>query len=304
MKATGFFFLLLLILVTACMSSKSEFSNPGVQIIGHRGHVSTYPENTIEGFLSAAAIGVDGIELDLVISEDRKVVVSHESYMKASYMLTPQGKRISRTREKKYRLYEMPYDSIRKYPAGLVPNSKFRKQRILNTNKPLLEEVLDTVEAYRKEKSLDTLNYYLEIKSDPAVYGIYQPQPPEFVELVMQVITERNLEDRVIIMSFDAAILNVLKEKYPEIKVSFLWYKKGVKESLDLLTFTPEFVGPYYKQLKNVETVTALQEKGIKVIPWTVNGKRDILKMIHYGVDGIISDYPLRVLQERKKLKD
>lgn len=304
MKATVFLLLLPLILNTSCMSSKGEFSNPDVQIIGHRGHVSTYPENTIEGFLSAVALGIEGLELDLVISADHRVVVSHEPFMKSSYMLDPNGNRISRTKERELKLYEMSYDSIRQYPTGNLPNPKFRSQRRLNTYKPLLEEVFDTVEAFRNERGLGKIKYFLEIKSDPAHYDTYQPQPREFVDLVMKIIKERNLEDQVIIMSFDASILNILKEVYPQIKVSFLWYKKGIEESLNLLTFTPEFVGPYYKQLKNAETVGSLQERGIKVVPWTVNRKRDILKMIHNGVDGIISDYPQRVLQEKNKLAD
>lgn len=303
MKATISYLFFPLIFITACMSSKTEFSNPEVDIIGHRGHVSAFPENTIESFLSAVKTGIEGIELDLVISADKQVVVSHEHYMRSDYMVTPDGKRIPRSKEKDLRLYEMTYDSIAQYDSGSLKNRKFRNQRNLPTYKPLLSQVFDTVEAYRKQHQLQPVTYFLEVKSAPQDYDISQPQPQEFVDLIMDVVAARSLQEKVIIMSFDAAILHFVKEFYPEMKVSYLWYKKGIEESLNELSFTPEYVSPYFKRLNKAETVASLQQQGIKVVPWTVNSRRNIRKMIHLGVDGIISDYPERVLKERNRLK-
>lgn len=283
------------------MSFKNDQLSSKVEVIGHRGHVSNYPENSTEGFLSAIALGVDGLEMDLVISGDRQVVVSHEPYMKSTYMLTPDGKRITKSREKELNLYKMSYDSIRKFDSGSMLNQKFRRQKRFQTLKPLLKDVLDTVESTRTEKASGIVKYYLEIKSNPEDYGVFQPRPDDCVELVMRTIIERNLQENVIIMSFDAAVLNVLKEGFPEVKASYLWYKKGIEESLRELNFTPEAVGPWFKQLKNRETVASLQKRGIKVIPWTVNTKKQIREMINLGVDGIISDYPERVLEEKEK---
>ena len=286
-----------LILMTACMSSKTEFPNPEIKVIGHRGNVSVFPENTIESFLSAVKTGANGIELDLVISADKQVVVSHEPYMRADYMLTPDRKRISRSQEKDLRLYEMTYDSIKKYDSGSLKNRKFGNQRNLPTYKPLLSEVFDTVEAYRKQYELQPVTYFLEVKSEPQDYDISQPQPKEFVDLIMEVVEAKSLQEKVIIMSFDAAILHVVKEFYPAMSVSYLLYKKEIEESLSELSFIPEYISPYFKRLKKAEAVSSLREQGIKVVPWTVNSRRNIGKMIHLGVDGIISDYPERVLK-------
>lgn len=296
--------LLYFILISSCMGSKNLQPNPDVEVIGHRGHVSTYPENSIEGFLSAMTIGADALEMDLVISEDKQVVVSHEPFMKASYMLTPEGKPISRAKEEDYLLYEMIYDSIRKFDSGTRKVRKFRNQKRFRTYKPLLKEVFETVEAYRIKEELEPVNYYLEIKSLPQEYGISQPHPEEFVELVMQEISGHNIKNRVIVMSFDAAILNYLKTEYPEVAVSYLIYKSSIEEELKDLDFTPEVISPYFKQLKRPEDILNLHTRGIKVIPWTVNGKRHIRKMINLGVDGIISDYPERVLKAKNAVTD
>lgn len=298
-----FFLLLLLISNTSCMSSLTELSNPAVEVIGHRGHVSAYPENTIEGFLSAVALGTDAVELDLVISADQKVVVSHEPYMKAAYMLTPEGKPIDKRKEKAYNIYRMPYDHIREFKSGRIPNSKFRSQRQTDAYKPLLAEVVDSVSSYTTEHNLNPIDFYLEIKSDPPQYGVFQPQPEDLVALVMKIVEEKNLENRVVIMSFDSNILKIVKEKYPYIKLSFLLYRKSIEEGLNELGFQPDILSPYYKQVRKEETVTRLQKKGIKVVPWTVNRKKDILKMFRLGVDGIISDHPERVLREKSRLK-
>ena len=284
------------------MRSITELSNPNVQVIGHRGHVSAYPENSIEGFISAVAVGADALEMDLVISKDHQVIVSHEPYMKASYMISPEGKRINKNRERDYNLYEMTYDSIQQYIHGMLPNAKFHKQRQIYTHKPLLTSVLDTVQAFIKDQNLEPVKYYLEIKSDPGEYNIFQPQPEEFAAVVMEIVKEKNLEDQVVLMSFDRNIINIIQHKYPHIKVSYLLYRKGIEKGLREVTIQPEYISPYYKQLKNAETVTSLQNRGLKVVPWTVNRKNDILNMLNYGVDGIISDYPERVLKEKNKL--
>ncbi len=286
-----------LIVMSSCMGSKNVIFNPDLEVIGHRGHVSQYPENSIEGFKSAVSLGVDALEMDLVISADKKVVVSHEPYMAAATVLTPDRKKIRRSREKDYNLYQMSYDSIKQYKIGSIKNRKYREQKKIETYKPLLEEVLEEVETYRKEKDHPPIKYYLEVKSRPGDYGIFQPEPNEFADLLMGVIEEHEIKNEVVVQSFDAGILNAFNNKYPEVETSFLIYRTPWKEKLEQLDFKPDAVGPYFKQLKRKEQVEELHAQGFKVIPWTVNSKRKIKKMMELGVDGIISDYPERVLQ-------
>lgn len=286
------------------MGSKNVIFNPDLEVVGHRGHVSRYPENTVEGFLSAVSIGVDALEMDLVVSADKEVVISHEPFMAARIVRSPEGKRISRAKQKDYNLYQMTYDSIKSFSVGEIKRDKFSKQRRIPAYKPLLSEIFEKIEGYRKEKDLDPVVYYLEVKSEPQDYGVYQPYPEELADLIMKIVKTHELQDAVIVKSFDAEFLNTLKKYHPEVKTSFLIYKTPWQEKLRNLDFKPEVISPHYRQLRNKEQVEELQALGYKVIPWTVNSKRRIRKMINLGVDGIISDYPERVLARNKREAD
>ncbi|WP_169578129.1 glycerophosphodiester phosphodiesterase family protein [Salinimicrobium xinjiangense] len=283
------------------MGIKHQSSAQNLEVIGHRGHVSTYPENTVEGFISLLDTGAEALELDLVISADKEVVVSHEPYMAAAYMSKPDGSRIKKSEEKTYQLYGMTYDSIRRFDSGSRFNLKFPFQKRIPTYKPLLREVFSKIEAHSNQHEHPGLKYYLELKSQPSEYGITQPPPGEFAQLVMEVVQKNNMEQRVILQSFDAQLLNEVHKKYPQVTTSFLLYKKSIEEGLSELDFQPDIISPYFKQIKNRERVLQLQKQGFKVLPWTVNRKLHIKRMMNYGVDGIISDYPEKVLKLKKR---
>ena len=283
------------------MGVKNVTFNPSFLIIGHRGHVSRYPENSIQGFLSAVGLGVDGLEMDLVISADKEVVVSHEPYMAASKVLTPDGNRIPPSVEKDYNLYKMTYESIRRFSMGPVDDSRFRHQKRIRTYKPLLSEIFKAVVDYRQSNNLPPITYFLEVKSKPTDYGIFQPHPEELAALIMGTVKKHEMQEAVIIQSFDEGFLNILKHKYPEVKTSYLIHKTTFWEALRRLNFTPDVIGPYYKQLKTIQQVEELHALGYKVIPWTINSKKMIKELIGMGVDGIITDYPERALSLKKE---
>ena len=275
-----------------------------IEVQGHRGDRGNFPENTVPGFISAVRKGVDVLELDVVISKDNKVVVSHEPFMSSEYMLTPTGNRISKNEEKSYNLYQMDYDSIRSFDAGTGVNVKFPFQKKIRTHKPLLKEVIDTVENYTYSHELPKVSYNIEIKSRAEEYGIYQPFPEEFVELVMKVITEKEIGKRVIIQSFDPRPLNILRRKYPEIKIAFLVESGSLQENLSELDFKPEIYSPHFSLLKDEAEVKSIKAAGMQVVPWTVNEKEEIARMIDLKVDAIISDYPERVLELLKNASE
>lgn len=302
-----FYKIFLLCLVIVCASCKSNNGNnkataiaspSKIEIQGHRGQRGYFPENSLPGFISAVKNGVDVLELDLVISRDKKVLVSHEPYMSSLYMLTPEGDSIPKEREQSYNLYEMSYDSIKKFDAGSKGNRLFPDQKKMSTYKPLLSEVVDSVENFIKAHNLEPIRYNIELKSVASLYGAYQPQPEEFIELVMQVIQKKGIEDKMNLQSFDPMILNVLRKKYPEIKVAYLVSGEGIQKNLALLDFTPEIYSPHYPLIKNEQFVDSIKALEMKLIPWTVNEKAAIKEMIRLKVDGIITDYPDRVLKE------
>lgn len=280
---------------TVSMQAAKE---PVIQVQGHRGERGNLPENTIPAFLSALHKGVEVLELDVVISRDKQVVVSHEPFMSSLYVQTPAGDSIPKSEEKSYNLYEMDYDSIRRFDTGSKVNKNFPQQRKMKTYKPLLSEVIDRVEHEINSNNLKPVNYNIEIKSVSEEYGISQPEPEVFVELVMQVVKDKKIENRINIQSFDVLPLEIMHREYPEIILSYLVEAGGFEENMTLLSFTPQIYSPYYKLVTDVSVVEAVHAKKIQLIPWTVNKKEDIKRMIDFGVDGIISDYPERVIEE------
>lgn len=266
-------------------------------VVGHRGEAAHFPENSIEGFLSAVAKGVDALELDVTISADQQVVVSHEPFMASHYMLDPAGKTIPKGKQHDYNLYRMSYDSIRKFDGGTKWNKKFPRQKKVSTYKPLLAEVIDSVEGFTRKNSLTPITYMIELKSSPDSYGRFQPYPQEFADLVMEVISNKKIENRTVIKSFDPNIINQVWVNYPQVAISFLVSKKGIEKNLSRLSFTPDIYSPRYKLVRNQHFVDSVKHLNMQLIPWTVNKRRHIKKMLNYGVDGIITDRPERVLK-------
>lgn len=269
-----------------------------IQVQGHRGDRGNFPENSIPAFLSALKKGVDVLEMDVVISQDNKVVVSHEPFMSSLYMLQPNGKEITKEEELSFNLYKMPYHLIKQFDSGSKGNPNFLQQKKIKTYKPLLSDVLDTVEDFLKEEKIDSIQYNIEIKSEAIEYHKSQPAPEEFVTLVTEVIEQKKLTNRVILQSFDPAILEILHKKHPAIQLSYLVEEKSLEENLNLLSFTPNIFSPFYKMILNEEYVNQVKKLNMKLIPWTVNQPEAIKEMIEFQVDGIITDYPERVIEQ------
>ena len=280
-----------------------SFAQQMIDIQGHRGSRGLMPENTIPAFLKAIDLGVTTLEMDAVISKDGRVVVSHEPFMSHIICRDSEGREISEEEERTYNLYEMTYEEISQCDCGSKLHPGYPEQQKLSVSKPLLSEVIREVEAYVQKKQLNPIRYNIETKSTPEGDGIFHPGPQKFVDLVMDVIVEANISQRTSLQSFDTRTLKYAHRQYPDIELALLiGNKKKLDESLEELGFVPEIYSPYFK-LINKNNVRLAHEKGMKIIPWTVNNPRDIKKMLSLNVDGIISDYPNRVVSEVRDMK-
>jgi len=265
---------------------------------GHRGCRGLMPENTIPAFLKALDLGVNTLELDVVISKDRQVVVSHDPYFHSDFSIDPAGKSVPKGTT--IILYQLNYDQIKQYDVGSNGNPGFPEQQKLKTYKPLLREVIQAVEAYRERKNLPPVGYNIEIKSEEKQYDVSQPQPAPFSDLVYAEIAQRLPPDRIIIQSFDFAVLKHWKKQidagiYKKVTLAALVANlKGIDKNLAELGFKPDVYSPYF-QLINSKKVKQLHRMGIQVIPWTVNTTEEMKKIKTMGVDGIITDYPNRI---------
>jgi glycerophosphoryl diester phosphodiesterase len=267
-------------------------AQPALDRQGHRGARGLMPENTVPAMKKALDLGVTTLELDVVISKDKQAVVSHDSYMVADITTKPDGSTVTKAEEKSLNLYQMNYAGIQAFDVGRKPHPLFPKQQKMAAYKPLLSELIDSVEVYAKAKGMPQPRYNIEIKMSPQTDNVYHPAPAEFVDLVMTVINSRKLGKRFNIQSFDVRPLQVLHRQYPDVTLSYLTANsKMLTENLTTLGFTPAIYSPYYKTV-TAELVKACHEQGMKIIPWTVNTKPEIDALVKVGVDGIITDYP------------
>ncbi|MFO7617954.1 MAG: glycerophosphodiester phosphodiesterase family protein, partial [Bacteroidales bacterium] len=139
---------------------------------------------------------------------------------------------------------------------------------------------------------LPPVNYNIEIKCSPEGDGIFHPDPVTMVDLVMGVITEMGINQRMNIQSFDPRPLRYLHQKHPGVRIAYLVAnEKGLKKNISELGFTPQIYSPYHL-LVNKKLIRQAHSRRMLIIPWTVNKKADMEKLIGMGVDGIITDHP------------
>ncbi|MBK5280300.1 MAG: glycerophosphodiester phosphodiesterase [Bacteroidia bacterium] len=299
---------LLLLLLVMVQSANGQYI-PKFDIQGHRGARGLMPENTIPAFLSALNSGVTTIELDVAITKDRQVVVSHEPWMSAEICLDPEGNEILKKAEMKHNIYQMTYDQVKQYDCGSKRNERFPNQQKLKIHKPLLSEVLIAVEMHIKNFSTYQVDYNIEIKSLPEGDNKFHPVPDVYSELVFNLIDQYIPLERVVIQSFDFRVLKYWHKNHPEVRLSALVEnRKSVDQNINALGFVPSVYSPDFKLLTNesvnylhtkivtvpelVESKSSTSANKLRVIPWTVNKTTDMLVLKGMGVDGFITDFP------------
>lgn len=275
------------------MSIASLKAQPGIDIQGHRGYRGLMPENTMPGFLKAVELGVSTLEMDLVVSMDGELVVSHEPWMSHVLCKHPDGNAVSRSESKDLNLYRMKYAEIQSFDCGSRTDPDFPHQQRMPTVKPTLKMVVRSVQKFATDNKYDQPRFSLELKSTPSHYDLYIPHPDVFVELVINEIRRLGIEEITTVQSFDINILESLHQTEERLfQISYLIRKgKNVKKNLNKLTFTPEIYSPHIG-LVSEKLISQVHEYGMKIVPWTVNAKEQIDQLVAWDVDGIITDYP------------
>jgi glycerophosphoryl diester phosphodiesterase len=288
---------LFMLLFMACASQNSVQTPPKVEGFdkqGHRGCRGLMPENTIGAMLKALSLGVTTLEMDVVITKDKKVVLSHDQWFSEEITTKPDGSFMGVREERKFNIYWMTYEQVKTFDVGLKPHPRFPKQEKVKAIKPLLSDVIDSVKQYMMTRRQPMPFYNIETKLQPEFDEVFNPKPGEFVELLMGVIKEKGIEDHVIIQSFDFRTLQYLHQKYPHIRTAMLiedYDQRSFKEQLDALGFKPSIYSPAYQKV-NERLVKNCHKQKIQIIPWTVNTREEIASLKRMGVDGVISDYP------------
>jgi glycerophosphoryl diester phosphodiesterase len=260
-------------------------------IEGHRGCRGLLPENTIPAFMRALELGVSTLEMDVVITRDHQVLVSHDPFMSHEFCTAPEGGLISEKEETSHNIYRMNYAQVISYDCGLRPHPRFPQQKKMKASKPLLKDVIDAAEKYQKEHGM-IAGYNIEIKSTPEGDELFHPVPEKFSELLMEVIRQKNIEEKTVIQCFDLRPLKYLSSKYPAMTLSFLIENNlSPEENISALGFIPGIYSPDYT-LVNEHLIKYARRNNMKVLPWTINDLPTIIRMRQMGVHGIITDYP------------
>ena len=290
---------LLFVLISTTLSGQYI---PRFDIQGHRGARGLLPENTIPAFLKALELGVTTVELDVVITKDKQVILSHEPWMSAGICLRPDGTEIPEKDQKKLNIFAMTYEEVRKYDCGTRPNAGFPQQEKVSQSKPLLSDVIIAIEEYIRNYSSYEVDYNIEIKSSRTGDNKFHPGVEEYSELVYHLLDQYIPLERVVIQSFDFRVLKYWHKKYPEVRLAALVENlKSIDANLNELGFKPSIYSPYYKLL-NRDKVSYLHKLKIRVIPWTINEESDMLSFKGMGVDGFITDYPDRARKYKMTL--
>lgn len=280
---------------------------------GHRGARGLLPENTLPAFAQALAIGVTTLELDTAISKDGVIVVGHDTTLNPDITRGPDGQWLTRS---DIAIHSLTYAQLQQYDVGRIrPRTtyalRFSTQRPVDgTRMPRLADVF----ALARHAGNDTVRFNIETKISPE-----QPQhtlpPAEFARALIALVRVEKLESRVTIQSFDWRTLQVVQQEAPQIATVYLTAQQSWLDNIRAgdaaspwtagfhvsryAASVPRMIkaaggavwSPYFGDVTR-ETVREAQQLGLKVVVWTVNAPRDIMRMIDFGVDGIISDYP------------
>jgi glycerophosphoryl diester phosphodiesterase len=270
--------------------------NSSFDLQGHRGARGLLPENTIPSFLKATEFNVKTIEMDLVVTGENELLVSHEPWFNHKISTHPDGSPVTEEEQMSLNIYEMTYDEIRRFDVGMRGHPDFQEQKSMKVSKPLIKDAIRAIEEHATENNLGPFYYNIETKSEPEHYGIYVPQPAEFAQLFYDELTELDNEfdilDRITVQSFDPATLIAFRELDSGVSQAMLVFEnKPVQDYIDTLGYTPEIWSPNYNLL-TAESIKDLHNRNMKVIPWTVNTVNELRVLLQMGVDGIITDYP------------
>jgi glycerophosphoryl diester phosphodiesterase len=278
----------------------------------HRGGRGLLPENTLPAFAHALSMGVDTLELDVGVTRDGEVVVSHERGLNPDLAREPGGAYVTPPGAPFARL---TLAEVKRYDVGQIrPDSNYAKtfsaqRAVPGTQIPTLKEVFALV----RKSGNAAVRFNIETKIDPG-YPDDTLDPAGFVAKLLGVIEAERVSGRVMIQSFDWRTLLLVQQQAPKIPTVYLTIQRGSAPTvaLDKATswtagFNPADHGgslprtiraaggavwsPYFGDV-TAASIAEAHNAGLRVVVWTVNREDDMGRMIELGVDGIISDRP------------
>lgn len=302
----------------------------------HRGGRDVRPENALYSYTYAMELGATSIECDMQLTKDGQIVMSHNPILNSDITRDENGNYIENN---KYDIRLMTVDELKKFDVGVMnPNCgeyydlHGKTQFTYDAKIPTLEELMQLIQSYDNKDII--LNIETKSYPDPESIGYKNnADPKKFVETFNNIVKKYNMEDRVVLQSFDWRTLIEMKKLNPNISTSALWQEQPSwgRDSESLRRYEQEkspwlggldikdyqgdpvkaahaigadIISPYYTEISK-QDVDEAHSLGMKVVPWTVNNEKDMNMLLDMGVDGIISDKPwlLKQVLEKRNIK-
>ena len=274
-------------LLAACLIPMlaAAVSSPRILVHGHRGARARLPENTLPAFEYAIQQGVDALEMDMAVTKDNVIVISHDPILHGPVCTGPKDSAV---------IHELTLAEVRQWDCGAVQNPRFSAQKTVpGTRMPTLDDVFQLA-------GRGNFDYNIETKSFPD-QPQYTPAPQEFARMVLEKIRHYKLERRIILQSFDFRTLVAMRKLAPEIRLSALTetdtrdFPTIAREAGNAEIISPDF------HLVTPEKVAAAHSAGLQVVPWTADAPQDWDMLIQAKVDAIITDDPAALIAHLKK---
>jgi glycerophosphoryl diester phosphodiesterase len=275
---------------------------------GHRGARGLLPENTLPAYEEALRIGVSTLELDVGVSSDGVVVISHDRALNPEITRDVKGQWLSAP----VLVNSLTFAQLQGFDVGRIhPASayaqRFPTQRPVDgTHMPSLAQLFERMQATH-------LHFNIETKISPDLPN-ETVNPEVFVDLLLSVVQAHSMQQRVIIQSFDWRTLQLVHQRAPNVRTACLTAQQPWTDNITPLAGKALWTGavrredhadvpsmvraaggyiwsPYFGDI-DANSVATAQSLGLKVVPWTVNTTPEIQSMLAMGVDGLISDYP------------
>jgi glycerophosphoryl diester phosphodiesterase len=269
----------------ATEAAPNENEPRSLDVQGHRGCRGLLPENSMPAFRKALDLRVTTLELDIQTTRDRILIVYHDQQLDPKRCIHDDGRKV-----RKLAFKDLEYAALDDVDCGSLPNPRFPEQRrVPGTRIPRLDEVLALAEGADY-----AVGFNIEIKMQKRSHGV---PVGEVAKLLVDLVREHGLEERTIVQSFDPEALREVATLAPSMRRALLTRASGEKfERLLADSGGSRILSPRFDRLRE-DDVRRMHDAGVEVIPWTVNEQADIRRLIAWGVDGIISDYPERVLE-------
>jgi glycerophosphoryl diester phosphodiesterase len=292
----------ILLIITGVFSSMTN----ALEIYGHRGFAGLYPEGTLWGYEEILKLGVHSVDVDVALTKDNIVVVSHDPYLNKDLTRDPAGKWLSNN---KIKIIDLTFAELQKYDIGKInPKSIYSKKYPLQIGKdnlriPSLVQVINLIKTFGHGAHKIQIEIKTEPKRDSDQYV------HKFVDVIIDTLEKNNFLDRAELQSFDWRGLLYAKKINPKIKTSFITEKSFILDTLKgtswtaghsirnhensvikmLSTLGADTWCPYYKNVTK-ELVAQAHAHNIRVVPWTPDLPVEMNNLIQVGVDGIITN--------------